>query len=103
VIVTENGIVQTPTTDYTITGPTLTFTTAPASEQLIQIRELFSGNIAAVNSGTTLTNSVSSINFTGAGVSATNVGDAVTVTINGGGGGGGGNPGQSIMLALIFR
>jgi len=48
VIVTENGIVQTPTTDYTISGPTLTFTTAPASEQLIQIRELFSGIIAAV-------------------------------------------------------
>lgn len=50
VIVTENGVVQTPTTDYTISGPTLTFTTAPASEQLIQIRELFGG--PSVSTGT---------------------------------------------------
>ena len=40
VIVTENGVVQKPTTDYTISGTTLTFTTAPASAVAIQIREL---------------------------------------------------------------
>ena len=40
VLVTENGILQTPTTDYTISGTTLTFTTAPASGVAIQIREL---------------------------------------------------------------
>ena len=40
VIVTENGIVQAPTTDYGISGTTLTFTTAPGSGVAIVIREL---------------------------------------------------------------
>ena len=40
VLVTENGLLQTPTTDYTISGSTLTFTTAPANSVSIQIREL---------------------------------------------------------------
>ena len=40
VLVTENGVLQTPTTDYTISSTTLTFTTAPASGVSIQIREL---------------------------------------------------------------
>ena len=40
VLVTENGILQVPTTDYTISGTTLTFTTAPADGVAIQIREL---------------------------------------------------------------
>jgi len=40
VVVTENGIVQAPTTDYSISGTTLTFTTAPASGVAIKILEL---------------------------------------------------------------
>ena len=41
VIVTENGVVQVPTTDYQISGTTLTFQGgAPASGVAIQIREL---------------------------------------------------------------
>jgi hypothetical protein len=40
VLVTENGLVQTPTTDYTISGTTLTFVTAPGNGVIIQIREL---------------------------------------------------------------
>jgi hypothetical protein len=40
VLVTENGVLQAPTTDYTITGTTLTFGTAPASGVNIVIREL---------------------------------------------------------------
>jgi len=40
VLVTENGILQRPTNDYTISGTTLTFTTAPANGVAIQIREL---------------------------------------------------------------
>ena len=40
VLVTLDGVLQTPTTDYTISGTTLTFTTAPASGVAIQIREL---------------------------------------------------------------
>jgi len=43
VLVTENGILQTPTTDYTISGANLTFTTAPANSIAIQIRELAAG------------------------------------------------------------
>ena len=35
-----NGICQVPTTDYTVSGTTLTFTTAPVSGDAIQIREL---------------------------------------------------------------
>ena len=45
VIVTENGIVQLPETDYTISDTTLTFTTAPASNVQIQIREISFSNI----------------------------------------------------------
>jgi len=40
VIVTENGVVQKPTTDYTISSTTLTFTTAPASGVQIGFRYL---------------------------------------------------------------
>jgi len=40
VIVTENGVIQKPTTDYTISGTTLTFTTAPASGVAVKILEL---------------------------------------------------------------
>ena len=40
VLVTENGVLQTPTTDYTVSGTVLTFTTAPANGVSIQIREL---------------------------------------------------------------
>lgn len=39
VIVTVNGVVQTPTTDYTISGTTLTFDTAPEASDVIIIRE----------------------------------------------------------------
>ena len=40
VIVTENGIVQRPTTDYTISGTTLTFVVAPASGVAVRVKEL---------------------------------------------------------------
>jgi len=39
-IVTENGVVQRPTTDYTVSGTTLTFTTAPASGVVVRVKEL---------------------------------------------------------------
>jgi hypothetical protein len=45
--------------------------------------------ITAKDEGSNLTTSMSSVDFVGAGVTATNVGGAVTVTIPGGGGGGG--------------
>jgi len=40
VLVTENGVLQAPTSDYTISGTTLTFTTAPGAGVAIVIREL---------------------------------------------------------------
>jgi hypothetical protein len=40
VIVTINGLVQKPTTDYTISGTTLTLGTAPEAADSIVIREL---------------------------------------------------------------
>ena len=40
VIVMENGVVQAPTSDYTISGTTLTFGTAPAADVAIVVREL---------------------------------------------------------------
>ena len=40
VIVTENGVVQKPTTDYGVSGTTLTFTTAPANTVQIGVRYL---------------------------------------------------------------
>jgi hypothetical protein len=39
-LVTENGVLQAPTSDYTVTGANLAFTTAPANSVAIQIREL---------------------------------------------------------------
>jgi hypothetical protein len=71
VIVTENGIVQTPISDYTISGPVLTFSTAPASGVKVQIRELgvavaadtysrstANAAFARANTGTTLGKSI---------------------------------------------
>ena len=43
VLVIQNGVVQMPTTDYTISGTSLTFVTAPLSGDTVQIRELATG------------------------------------------------------------
>ena len=40
IMVTLNGITQRPTTDYTVSGTTLTFTTAPASGMIITVYHL---------------------------------------------------------------
>ena len=40
VLVTENGVLQKPTTDYTVSSTTLTFAAAPAAGVQIVIREL---------------------------------------------------------------
>ena len=44
VIVTENGVVQTPTTDYTISGNNVVFSVAPRLNTKIQIRVLGGGS-----------------------------------------------------------
>ena len=43
VLVFVNGVYQRPTTDYTVSGTTLTFGTAPASADAITIKELVEG------------------------------------------------------------
>jgi hypothetical protein len=43
ILVLENGVLQLPTTDYTVTGTNLVFTTAPDDGVVIQVRELPSG------------------------------------------------------------
>jgi hypothetical protein len=53
VFVFENGVMQFPTTDYTITGTNLSFVTAPATNVAIQIRELSNGGSANSLSGLT--------------------------------------------------
>ena len=40
VLVAENGVLQVPTTDYTVSGADLIFTSAPANAVAIQVREL---------------------------------------------------------------
>jgi hypothetical protein len=40
IFVTENGVLQTPISDYTVSGTTLTFTSAPATGVNIQVREI---------------------------------------------------------------
>ena len=67
VIVSVNGFILVPTTDYTISGTTLTFITAPAASAEINIRYLPLGGTA------TYTNQ-----------SATGDGSTTTVTINSG-------------------
>jgi hypothetical protein len=61
VIVTENGLVQAPTTDYTISGTTLTFTTAPGNGVKVQIREL---GVAIATVSPSITWNIASSNIT---------------------------------------
>jgi hypothetical protein len=63
VIVTENGLVQTPTVDYTISGSTLTFNGAPANGIIINIRELAIA-VAPVSGGITWNIASSNITMT---------------------------------------
>ena len=51
--------------------------------------------------GSTLTSAATSLNFTGAGVTATNTGGAVTIDIPGGGGGGSTSPIPNLSAWMI--
>jgi hypothetical protein len=61
VLVTLDGVLQTPTSDYTILGNTLTFVSAPDSNVAIQIREM--GVATALDSSTTGKNIAMNILF----------------------------------------
>ena len=51
VLVFVNGVFQRPTTDYTVSGTTLTFVTAPSSSDAITIKELVEGANALNDTG----------------------------------------------------
>jgi Collagen triple helix repeat (20 copies) len=53
IIVSDNGIVQRPVTDYSVTGSTITFTVAPLTGSSIQIREVPAGTGPAGPTGYT--------------------------------------------------
>jgi hypothetical protein len=50
-LVAENGILQVPTTDYTVSGANIVFTTAPANGQAIQIREMSVATATSISVG----------------------------------------------------
>jgi len=63
VLVATNGVLQRPTTDYTISGSTLTFVVAPDNSDDIQIREL-STTGSSGSSSSALTWNIASSNVT---------------------------------------
>jgi hypothetical protein len=79
VIVTVNGLIFVPTTDYTISGTTLTFAAAPGSGNEISIRYLPLAGTATY-SNTTATGDGSTVGFTIA--AGRTVNDLIT-TVNG--------------------
>ena len=58
-LVAENGILQRPTTDYTVSGANVVFTTAPATGVDIQVREL-----VTISAGNSLTWYIANANTT---------------------------------------
>jgi len=79
-------------TDYSLTGANITFSSAPANGSYIEVTtiNLISGSggssLTIQDEGSNLTTTASLINFVGNGISATNVGNSVTVTVNTSGG-----------------
>jgi collagen type VII alpha len=69
VIVSDNGVVQSPLIDYTISGSTLTFAIAPAAGSIVHIREIPAGTVGDVgftgSSGAGFTGSSGSAGYTG--------------------------------------
>ena len=79
VIVTVNGLIFVPTTDYTISGTTLTFAAAPGAGNEISIRYLpLSGSATYTN--TTATGDGSTVGFT---IAAGRTVDDLITTVNG--------------------
>jgi len=87
VLVFVNGVYQRPTTDYTISGTTLTFGTSPDSGDAITIKELVEGlnsiNFADDSSTTTEITSGDTLTLAGGtGITTTITGDTATFDID---------------------
>lgn len=54
ILVSDNGIVQRPGTDYSVSASTLTFVSAPLSGSSIQIREIPAGSVGYTGSASTV-------------------------------------------------
>jgi hypothetical protein len=79
VLVFVNGFILTPTTDYTISGTTLTFVTAPATSAEIVVRYLPLNN-SGIYTNDTATGDNSTVNFT---IDSGRTVEDVIVSVNG--------------------
>jgi hypothetical protein len=88
VLVFLNGVYQRPTTDYTVSGTTLTFGTAPVNNDIITIKELVEGGTSLTfsddSSTTTELSSGSTLKVAGgSGVTTSISGDTLTIAASG--------------------
>jgi hypothetical protein len=86
VLVMENGVVQEPTQDYTVSGSNVVFTTAPASGVEIQIRVLGGGgtggaSVILENQRTISSNYTITDGYNGLSVGPVTVNTSVGVTV----------------------
>jgi hypothetical protein len=84
VLVLENGVAQVPTTDYTISGTSVVFTTAPASGVAIQVRVLGGGGASGViaeNQQTISSNYSVTSAYNGSSVGPVTINTGVAVTV----------------------
>jgi hypothetical protein len=81
----ENGVVQEPTQDYTVSGSNVVFTTAPASGVEIQIRVLGGGGggsgVIAENQQTISSNYSVTSAYNGMSVGPVTINTGVAVTV----------------------
>lgn len=84
VLVIENGVIQVPTTDYTVSGINIVFTTAPINGMPIQIRVMGAGGASGViaeNQQTISTNYTVTSSYNGSSVGPVTINTGVAVTV----------------------
>ena len=88
-IAVVHGMVQ-PKSAYSVTGNVLTFSSAPANTAVIEITTIAGANgggggsaLTIKDEGSNISTAATSIDFVGSGITATNSGNAITVTVPG--------------------